>query len=59
MNRLFQELELPFVPTLVVGFVLLVMVVAVMIDIRFFHDCGCAYKGAPVCAVHDITASIP
>jgi hypothetical protein len=25
MNRLFQEFELPFVPTLVVGFVLLVM----------------------------------
>ena len=53
---MFKDFELPFVPTVVVGFVLLMAVVASLSDVRFYHDCGCRFDGAPVC--HACTGSL-
>ena len=49
MFNTFQDFELPFVPTLVVGFVLLTLVVVSLADVRFYYDCGCRFDGSPVC----------
>jgi hypothetical protein len=44
-----REIELPFVPAFVGGWVLVVAVVAALADVRFYHDCGCRFDGTPVC----------
>jgi hypothetical protein len=44
-----REIELPFVPTVIVGAVLLVASVVALADVRFYYDCGCRFDGTPVC----------